>query len=514
MSAIALRRTRALRAATRQFSSSPPSSVDVVVCGAGVVGVAAAHYLARRGASVLVVDERPPLSYTSSLSTECYRNFWGEHAAMTAFMNRSVDLLEARAAESGNGFSMNRRGYYFLSATEAGAARHAEVARSAARLGLGSGAVHAGAGHGVAYDGATAAHDASVDGLSVFEGSEAIGAFFGGLPQFVAPEVTSVLRCGRCGWLSAQQMGAQLLDDAREAHGVRTLTPAALTAVHADGGAVSGVDVRTADGSALRVACGAFVNCAGPYAAAVHRLVLAAAGDGGDGEALAALPLENEIHAKAVLRDALGAVPMEAPMMIWEDEIDLGWSDEERADLLSMGGFEASLAKPLPAGAHLRPYPGATGSVLMLWEALHMDVAVAEPPPAEPELRGALFAELMLRGLSRMVPRLSEYLAADGSMQATVSVDGGYYTKTPDNLPLVGAAPGGPRGAYVCAGLSGYGVMAANAAGDLLASHVVDGAPPPAEHGAYADAFRPERWLDADYRARVASGAAEKGLQI
>ena len=96
-----------------------------------------------------------------------------------------------------------------------------------------------------------------------------------------------------------------------------------------------------------------------------------------------------------------------------------------------MGGFEASLAKPLPAGAHLRPYPGATGSVLMLWEALHMDVVVAEPPPAEPELRGALFAELMLRGLSRMVPRLSEYLAADGSMQASVSVDGGYYTKTP-----------------------------------------------------------------------------------
>ena len=139
MSAIASRGGRALRAATRQFSSAPPSSVDVVVCGAGVVGVAAAHYLARRGASVLVVDERPPLSYTSSLSTECYRNFWGEHAAMTAFMNRSVDLLEARAAESGNGFSMNRRGYYFLSATEAGAARHAEVARSAARLGLGSG---------------------------------------------------------------------------------------------------------------------------------------------------------------------------------------------------------------------------------------------------------------------------------------------------------------------------------------------------------------------------------------
>ena len=311
--------------------------------------------------------------------------------------------------------------------------------------------MHADAGHGVAYDGATAAHDASVDGLSVFQGSEAIGAFFGGLPPFVAPEVTSVLRCGRCGWLSAQQMGAQLLDDAREAHGVRTLTPAALTAVHADGGAVSGVDVRTADGGALRVACGAFVNCAGPYAAAVHRLVLAAAGDGGDGEALAALPLENEIHAKAVLRDALEAVPMEAPMMIWEDEIDLGWSDEERADLLSMGGFEASLAKPLPAGAHLRPYPGATGSVLMLWEALHMDVAVAEPPPAEPELRGALFAELMLRGLSRMVPRLSEYLAADGSMQATVSPSTAATTPRPPTICRSSARRPAARAAHTSA---------------------------------------------------------------
>ena len=136
---------------------------------------------------------------------------------------------------------------------------------------------------------------------------------------------------------------------------------------------------------------------------------------------------------------------------------------------------------------------------------------VAEPPPAEPELRGALFAELMLRGLSRMVLTLR----VPGGRRIDAGdrpVDGGYYTKTPDNCRSSARHPAA-RAAHTSAPAS-RPATAANAAGDFLASHVVDGAPPPAEHGAYADAFRPERCLDADYRARVASGAAEKGLQI
>ena len=69
-----------------------------------------------------------------------------------------------------------------------------------------------------------------------------------------------------------------------------------------------------------------------------------------------------------------------------------------------------------------------------------------------------------VRGLSRMVPKLGEsYLKADGSMQASVAIDGGFYTQMPDNLPLIGEVPHAPRGAYVCAGLSGYGIMGANA---------------------------------------------------
>ena len=497
---------------------SSREAVDAVVVGAGVVGVACANYLSRRGVRVLLVASRPPLSYTSSLSTECYRNYWGGHSSMTAFMNRSIDLLEERAAECGNAFSMNRRGYCFLSATDAGAERHAAQAAAATAAGHASGAVHADGKHGVRYRGAELAYDAPVDGLSAFRGRDAIDAFFADLPNgFVAREVSSVLHCGRAGWMSAQQMGATLLEGARAA-GARTATPATLLSVAtADGGRrISGVDLQWGEGGAAieHVPCSIVVNCAGPFAAEVNAMLVRASGGAAarGGTSLPALPLENEIHAKAMLRDPHGAVPMEAPMMIWDDEIAIPWSAEEREALLEMGGFEATLARPLPAGAHFRPYPGATGTVVMLWEALHMDVHVAAPPPSEPELRGALFAELLIRGLSAMVPRLGEaYLAADGSMQATVAIDGGYYTKTPDNLPLIGALPGAPGGSYVCAGLSGYGVMASNAAGELLAAHVAgaDEALP-----SYADVFRPERWMDSGYAEAVASGAADKGLQI
>ena len=493
--------TSALR---RRFSSSAAasSSTDVVVCGAGIVGVSCAHYLAARGARVTLLDERPALSYTSALSTECYRNYWSGNPTMTAFMNRSIDLLEHHARESGNRFSMNRRGYAFLSATAEGAARHVEAAHEA------GGAVHTDGSHDVRYD-PDLPFDADAS-LHVFSGREAVRSFLGSMPSFVADDVCSLKFAGRCGWMNAQQMGSHLLETGRAA-GVRTLAGTTLRGVTVDGGGgggggsggggsgrVSGVVYAGADGEEHALSCGAVVNCAGPFAGGVGERVLRGA----------PLPLRNEIHAKAVLRDGLRAVPPATMMMIWDDEIGLGWSEEEAEGLAEMGGFEARLASPLPAGAHLRPYPageGEAGSLLMLWEApsrgpsgrlgggraghqqllglrlkawgcplhsrrsalhlrplgiavasepagrglasqataggdglrlatgrprrpfpphsallqaLHMDVTVAEPPPETPTLRDHLLGELMLRGLSPMVPAFGRYLDGDGSALA------------------------------------------------------------------------------------------------
>src|SRR4030088_1245094 len=121
------------------------ASAEVVICGAGIAGIAAAHELVvRRGRrNVVLVDERPPLSLTSDKSTEAYRNWWpGPDGAMVAAMNRSIDLLEELARESGNVFRMNRRGYLFATSDPARVPLFVETAREAGTLGSGPVRLH------------------------------------------------------------------------------------------------------------------------------------------------------------------------------------------------------------------------------------------------------------------------------------------------------------------------------------------------------------------------------------
>ncbi|MFN3333593.1 MAG: FAD-dependent oxidoreductase, partial [Caldilinea sp.] len=95
---------------------SHPNS-EVVICGAGIAGIAAAYHLAvKQGVrNVVLVDERAPMTLTSDKSTEAYRNWWpGPDDAMLRLMNRSIDLLEALDAETNHRLRLNRRGYLYV----------------------------------------------------------------------------------------------------------------------------------------------------------------------------------------------------------------------------------------------------------------------------------------------------------------------------------------------------------------------------------------------------------------
>jgi glycine/D-amino acid oxidase-like deaminating enzyme len=72
-------------------------------------------------------------------------------------------------------------------------------------------------------------------------------------------------------------------------------------------------------------------------------------------------------------------------------------------------------------------------------------------------------------------------------------LDGGYYTKTQENRPLVGPTP--VEGAYVIGALSGFGMMASPASGELLAAHITG-----SELPHYAPAFTLERYEDPEYQ--------------
>src|SRR5262245_2380945 len=94
-------------------------SPKIVICGAGIAGISAAYFLTVEHGldNVVVVEQGHPLSVTSDKSTEAYRNWWpGPDRAMTAFMNRSIDLMEGLAGATSNRINLNRRGYLFATA--------------------------------------------------------------------------------------------------------------------------------------------------------------------------------------------------------------------------------------------------------------------------------------------------------------------------------------------------------------------------------------------------------------
>lgn len=435
---------------------------DAVICGAGIVGVSAAHYLARAGIrDILLVDERPPLSFTSDRSTECYRNWWPD-PEMLALMNRSIDLMEALAEESGNVFRMNRRGYLYVTADEDKIGEMRSASDLISSLGAGPIRIHSSESSDYQPSHPEGFLHAPT-GADLLLGNDLIRKHF----PYLTEKAIAALHARRAGWLSAQQLGMHLLESGRRL-GVR-FEAGKVTGVDVEGGKVRGVRLS----SGVRIESPIFINAAGPFLKEVGKLV------GVD------LPVHTELHLKAVVKDAFGVVGREAPLLIWNDAQTLPWEDEERAALAEEPETRW-LTETFPSGAHTRPEGGGT-DILMLWE-YHTDLREpVDAPPLDEE-----YPEIALRGLAAMLPRMREYFGRMPRPQ----LDGGFYTKTRENRPLVG--PAGTEGSFVAGAVSGYGIMSACAVGELLAAHVTGANLPE-----YASAFALSRYDDPEYQKKL-----------
>lgn len=445
-------------------------SAEVVICGAGIAGISAAYFLAARHhiTDILLVDERDPLSLTSDKSTEGYRNWWpGPGDAMVAFMNRSIDILEELARQTGNTFHMNRRGYVYACANPERAQEMQQEAEESSKLGAGPLRKHTGRNGEPDYVPFTPeGFENQPNGADLVFDRALIREYF----PYLATDTTAVLHVRRAGWLSAQQLGAYLLEQARS-KGVRLLRDRVI-GVDVDGDRVKAVRLN---GDCL-VQTSFFINSAGPFLREVGNFIGVE------------LPVFCEVHRKIGFKDTLNVVPRDAPLIIWNDPQKLSWSDEERETLAESEDTRWMLEE-LPASAHMRPDGGLDSPViLMLWDYRSEVSDPVWPLPIDP-----YYEEIVLRGLSRMIPGLRAYIGK----APRPSLDGGYYTKTPENRPLIGPLP--VQGAYVIGAFSGYGIMAACAAGELLAAHITGGALPP-----YAAAFSPERYANPAYVSSLA----------
>ncbi len=447
-----------------------PNSADVVICGAGIAGIATAYHLSvwQGIRSVLLVDERSPLTFTSDKSTECYRNWWpGPGTAMVSLMNRSIDIMETLAGESGNVFHLNRRGYLFATADREHLDDFRTAAAEPATLGAGQLRIHNGQQDvGPYIPPQPAGFAGEPDGADLILDQALIRAQF----PYLSPETIAVLHVRRAGWLSAQQLGMFMLERAKE-QGVRFLS-GKVVAVETVGGCVQVVHVAYPGGEKT-IFTNIFVNAAGPFLWRTGTLL------GVD------IPVFAELHMKVMIKDRLEIVPRGAPLLIWNDTQYLPWNEAERA-LFAESDADRRLLELFPAGVHTRPEggPGST-TILILWDYHERRTEPVPNPPLDP-----LYAEIALRGLATMLPQLRAYF---GRMPKPL-LDGGYYVKTRENRPLIGPLP--VAGSYLIGALSGYGIMASSAAGELLAAHIAGVTLPD-----YAPAFSLARYQDPAYQA-------------
>ena len=441
------------------------SSSRVVICGAGIAGISAAYHLAIDHAldNVVIVEQGNPLSLTSDKSTEAYRNWWpGPDRAMTAFMNRSIDLIEGIARATDNRINLNRRGYVFATADAGKIPFLQKVAKVAETRGGGDARFH---------DTASSAYtpspqygfDLPLAGADVLTHPELIRRHF----PYLAPQTVALVHARRAGWLSAQQLGMVMLEAVRE-YGVK-IVKGRVVGIDTGGGRVRSVQMEH-QGERQTLAATHVVLAAGPMQSEMAQII------GID------LPITAERHFKVSFPDTLGGVPRDAPMVIWLDEQYLPWSDDERAALAD--DEEARwLLQAFPAGVHGRP-DGASATLILFnhhGDAVEPVFPLPEPPH---------YAEIALRGMSTMVPGLKAY----NGKTARPYIDGGYYMRTRENRPLIG--PVSVENAYISCAFSGFGVMASCAGGELIARHIT-GAPLPD----YATAFLLSRYQDPDYLA-------------
>jgi glycine/D-amino acid oxidase-like deaminating enzyme len=154
--------------------------------------------------------------------------------------------------------------------------------------------------------------------------------------------------------------------------------------------------------------------------------------------------------------------------------------------MLSESDETGWLLEEFPAGVHTRPEGEGDSTILLILWTYHTE-------PVEPAFPLALndpyYPEVSLRGLAKMLPNLTTYF--DRAPKPVV--DGGYYTKTQENRPLICPLP--VTGAYLIGALSGFGLMASAAAGELLAAHLTGSQLP-----SYAAAFKLERYQDPAYQ--------------
>ena len=404
---------------------------NIIICGAGIAGVACAYYLSEKykQQNIILIDKLAPLSFTTSQSGENFREYWPQ-PSMNQFVSHSIDLMEELRKSYPGEFAMRYFGYDFISHNKG-----SQIFPNDPNL--------------------------SDDVFTILNDATKIQS----QKPYLDTGVEQVVHINRGGGLDVYGLGSLLLKQSRK-NGVK-FENAQITNIEKSANAyqVTLNDDKIYSANHLILSAGPFT----PNLASLLNIKL---------------PVYSIPQRKFVIPDPQKIIPRDMPFTIYADRQKLKWSDEEH-ELINDDPQFSHLLDEYPAGLHIKPE--GHNQIKMGW-AFNTQ---AEEPKWSVETNSD-FPDIVMRGATRFIPELSTYL---NNIPTPVVQFAGYYTRTKDNLPLIGKLD---SNLIVVSALAGYGTMSACAAGLLCADHLNQSSLP-----GYAKYFTPQRFDDAQLMREI-----------
>ncbi len=449
---------------------------DVAVIGAGSIGIAVAYYLKQQQPKlhVALIDSEQPMSLTSAASGENYRNWW-PHPVMKQFMDRSIDLLHQLNSRYDNEIITTQSGYVLAS-------RDASARDLLDNLHQTFEVPDSVRTHSTA-DSYRRSLSADNNGAEILQNTALIQHCFPGYD----PDLQTIVHIRRGGSISAHTLGSYMLSAFKEFDGI--LCNARVQNLYR-GNSGFELDVRESSQrnpdstNDRKMFATSVVNAAGPYAQEISSCLGIE------------LPVKNIYQQKISFADTLQAVDRKQPFTIDLDTQFIDWTDDER-EAIQQDPTLTRFTEEMPGAIHCRPDGGQNSNRIKLGWAYN-DTASGSANQTHLQEH---FPEIVLRGAARLNPLLKQYYTG---FPRDFTHYGGYYTMTDENWPLIGNTS--LPGYTIATAMSGFGSMAACAAGELAALYVTGGTLP-----GYADALSLQRANDSALMQEI-SELSSKGI--
>jgi glycine/D-amino acid oxidase-like deaminating enzyme len=404
-------------------------SEPIVICGAGIAGIATAYYILKynKDAEVIIIDINQPLSFTTSKSGENFREYWPQKC-MQQFISHSIDLMEELREQFGEGsFNMEYSGYNFIS--------HSKEKSIFGTIG----------------------QECLKDIIEEITDSKVINNKF----PYLSNGIQKIVAIKKAGKMDVYAMGSLMLREAKN-KGLKYVQGEILGITKEKSKFQILLDTKKSiSANKVVIAAGPFINNIGNMLGIQF-------------------PVENIPQRKFIIPDPKNIIPKSMPFTIYADSQFLAWSDKEIAFFASEEKYKWLLDE-FPGGIHIKP----EGEGIKLGWAFNK---MSEAPKWEPS-NFDFFPQIVLKGASHFIPQLSEY---ENNIPTPIIEYSGYYTRTKENWPLIG--PTEVQNTFVIGALSGYGTMAACAAGKLCSEYILN----IKELPNYATYFHPLKYQNQD----------------